>query len=164
MLFMMKSEKVKKVVLKNPHLRNLRKNLKTILRLAYNDKMKWYYGSLSKMTNGSEFSKKWQRFIEGIEEAFHKSTLGCQASGGCLTYQALLKKKIKEGAPKKNAYFFTIGRQYYEHLSVEELMDVDLVWVNIDGLNRWVCTKCYEDFKKFRDLTKGLDYGEGIDS
>jgi len=123
--------------------------------------MKWYYGSIIDMADSTEFKKTWQRFIEGIGEGLRKSTLGCHA-GECLTYRALLKKKIKEGAPKKDAYFFTIGRQYYEYLTVEELMDVDLVRVNIDGFDRWICTKCYENFKQLQVPCCGK--GEGYDS
>lgn len=158
---MMKRDIVKKVVLKNPHLRNMRKTLRTILRLAYEDKMKWYYGSIIDMADSTEFKRTWDPVMRNIQEAFRKSTLECHAPGGCLTYRALLKKKIKEGAPKKDAYFFTISRQYYEYLTVEELMNVDLVWVNIDGFSRWICTKCYEDFKQLQVPCCGKGEGYG---
>lgn len=164
MLFMMKKDTVKKVVLKNPHLRNLRKSLRVILRLKYEEMSKSYINQKINLVDGrKEFERIWDPVMRNNRNSFRKSTLGCQASD-CLTYQALLEKKIKEGAPKKNTHFSTIGRQYYEYLSVEELMDVDLVWVHIDGPARWICTKCYENLKKLQDLIPCCGKGEGYDS
>ncbi len=94
MLFMMKSEKVKKVVLKNPHLRNLRKNLRIILQLKYEEMFKPYFNKKMTLVDGrKEFEKKWDPIMRRIGDIFDKSTLGCRNLGDCLTYQALIEEK-----------------------------------------------------------------------
>ena len=111
-----------------------------------------------------EFERTWNLVMRNIGEASRKSTLGCHNLGVCLVYQTLIDEKKRKNIPKQEHKFHTISRQYYEYLSVEELMDVDLVWVHIGGPGRWICTKCYEKFKQLWDLIPCCGKGEGYDS
>lgn len=159
---MMKKEKVKKVVLKNPHLRNLRRNLRIILQLKYDEMAKYYINQKMSLLNGrKEFERTWDPIMRKIRDFFPKSTLGCSARGDCLIYQALVDEKKRKNLPKQNQKFSTIAPSLHEYLTVEELMDVDLVWVSDDGLGRWICTKCYQRYKLLRDSP---DWEESIDS
>jgi hypothetical protein len=158
----MKSKKIKKVVLKNPCLRNLRKNLRIVLQLAYDEKSKWYNDQKRKIKKNTgfdydkyrplldEFEKEWDPIMKEYADATLYSPLGCLNRGyGCMTYRDLREQKSK-------------GQNEPESLTLEEIMDVDLVWIDVDRWKGWYCVKCYQALVEEVDSEKfAINYARG---
>jgi len=131
----MKKQISKKVILKDTFLRNLRKNLRIILQLAFED-----------VENNN-----------AIYKTYLKSPIMCCRRSDCITYHRLIEKK--NGVTKKNSYFSSIAPSLYKYLTLDEIMDVDLVWVPFGYIEKWACIECYESyFKPLRGhLLAGVD-------
>jgi len=130
----MKSLKIKKVILKNPHLRRLRKNLRIVLRLAIQDKIRRLgkledlYLEKSKLRKLTPSQKKRQSQIIQLGDRLmrleRKSCITCNENF-CVFHK---------DRPGKSTWF--------EHRST----DLDLVW--IPWREKWVCLDCYEEYYK----------------
>jgi len=134
----MKWLNVKKVILKYPHLRNLRKNLRTVLRLAIQDeirrlsKLKRLYQE--KRIQGKQVPSQRKREIQ-ISRLSDK--LMRLESKSCITCHEVYCESHRKlfGDPKVR----------YD----KRITDLDLVW--IPWRERWVCLECYE--KYYKDTT-----------
>ena len=130
-MIIMKSKKIRKVILKAPELRRVRDNLRIILKLTINEeltrlqKLRILYRNKNYLTPSqqkrrSQLSREWNK----LYHRFNKSTLQCSNGAGCIS----LDKAIEEGLDPK-----------------DRPTDLDLVWV--PWLERWVCTNCFETFR-----------------
>ncbi len=63
-------------------------------------------------------------------------------------YRSLINKKIRKGVPKREDYFNSIAPSLYKYLTLDDLMDVDLIWVSFGYIERWVCKECYKNVLK----------------
>ena len=139
----MKSLKVKKVILKNPHLRNLRKNLRIVLRLAIQDeirrfsKIKNLY--LQKGIQGRKVPSQRKREIQTswlsdkLMHLEHRSCITCHEP-----YCIFHKNRI--------------GRATRFD---ERSTDLDMVW--IPWYEKWVCFDCYKHYHKDMTLDDFID-------
>ncbi len=127
----MKSKKIHKVILKNPHLRQIRNNLRTVLKLAINEeldrlgKFKRLYILKKKLTPSQK--KRWQCLSEKWNSLYHRyrqSTLQCACGAACSAFQEAKKHGFN---PQ------------------DRPIDLDLVW--IPWLEEWICI---DDFEKGR--------------
>jgi len=134
----MKSLKVKKVILNNPHLRNMRKNLRIVLRLAIDDEIHRLnkLGSLylQKYKQGKRVPSQEKRKIQ-ISRLKNK-LMRLEERRSCITCNEPYCISHKD-RPGKSTWF--------EHRST----DLDLVW--IPWYEKWVCLECYEEYHK--DMT-----------
>ncbi len=144
----MKSLKVKKVILKSPHLRNLRKNLRIVLRLAINDeirrlsKLNKLY--LEKSRQGKQVPSQREREIQISRLSDKLMHLARRSS--CITCNEPYCIFHKD-RPGKSTWF--------EHRST----DLDLVW--IPWYEKWVCLDCYDHYYKDMTLDDFIDsHGE----
>ena len=125
---MMKSKKIRKVILKTPWLRQVRDNLRIILKLAVKkelnrlSKLKRLYLYKKHLTPSQQrrkahLSREWNN----LYHSFIRSTLRCNCGAACTS----LDKAIEKGFNPQ-----------------DRLIDLDLVWV--PWLESWVCTSCFE--------------------
>lgn len=130
-MIMMKSKRIRKVILKTPELRRTRNNLRVILKLAVKDRLSrlssletLYFDKKnlnpSQQKRRSQLRKEWSK----LYHRFNKSTLECSNGAGCVS----LDKAIEEGLNPK-----------------DRPTDLDLVWV--PWFEKWVCTTCFETFR-----------------
>jgi hypothetical protein len=128
----MKSKKVRKVILKMHRLRQVRDNLRIILKLAVKeelrklDKLYDLYEDKKTLTPSqqkrrSQLGKKWK----SLDRAYYKSTLQCGSGAGCVSFQEAKKHGFN---PK------------------DRLTDLDLVWV--PWLEMWSCVECFEAYRQ----------------
>ncbi len=137
----MNSLKVKKVEIKDSKLRNLRKGLRQVLKLAVHDKFAYYThlenlyrekrikrGNLtpSQLKRTRELSKLKNK----LNTDFQRSVCHC-SSGYCLSTEQARPEKIP--------------------------MDLDMVWV--PWMKSWYCGACFEAY--YRDMTID-DFIEGF--
>lgn len=140
----MKSLNVKKVILKNPHLRNLRKNLRIVLRLAIDDKIrrldklnKLY---LEKSRQGKQVPSQKKREIQ-ISRLSDK-LMHLEERRSCITCNEPYCISHKD-RPGKSTWF------------EQRTNDLDLVW--IPWHEKWVCLDCYEEYHKDTTLEDYID-------
>lgn len=134
----MKSSEVRKIEIKNPFLRNLRTNLRKIIRSAYESETK----RLSRLGNlyrekhihfGLVPSQE-KRFFslvkrsDALMHAFNDSICYCSSGAGCVAY----KRLVEEGAINPP----------------DRPIDLDMVWIR--HYRQWVCTECYEKLYKIK--------------
>lgn len=139
----MKSLKVKKVILKNPHLCNLRKNLRTVLRLAIDDEisrlMKLEDLYLEKYNQGKLVPSQEKREIQvsrlsdKLMRLESKSCITCH-DVYCESHRKLFGPKLR---------------------SDKRTTDLDMVW--IPWCEKWVCLECYIQYYKDTTLDEYID-------
>ena len=144
----MKSLKVKKIILKNPPLRNLRKNLRIVLRLAIFDKIRELSELegiyINKREQGKQVPSQRKREIQLSQL---KIKLRHLMKRSCITCDIIYCESHRElfGNPKIRFD--------------ERTTDLDMVWIPWD--ERWVCVKCYDRSYKDMTLDDFIDsYGE----
>ena len=121
---MMKTDKWKIVINKNPNLRRLRKNLRTVIKLAVYDERRHLRHIrrlyLEKIPNLTPSQKKRNnnllRLSNELSEAYDQSILRCLCGAYCLSRQ-------KEG------------------FDINKCLDLDMVWNPLD--RAWICINCY---------------------
>ncbi len=128
----MRSKKVRKVILKTPRLRQARNNLRIILKLAVKEKLHrlsklkrlyLYKKHLtpSQLQRKAFLSKGWNK----LYHSFIRSTLQCNCGAACVS----LDKAIEEGLNPQ-----------------DRPTDLDLVWV--PWLEKWSCVECFEIYRQ----------------
>ncbi len=130
----MKSLKVKKIVLKDPRLRKMRSNLRTILKLAVKTKRE----QLDEYSRRG-YSYKYSDLSNALFTAYRTSISECNTACDCES----LKDRVEKGFMKP-----------WE-------TSVDLVMAWIPWEERWCCVKCYEKYYKnmtFNDFKKALEH------
>lgn len=136
----MKSKKPRLIVLKDPKLRKIRENLRTILKLAYDDESKrlsqltFLYLEKNILTPSQE--KRETQLIKMNDKLYHTfkdSILQCSLGAACNSY----KEAVENG---------TID-------AVERPIDLDMGW--LPQYVAWFCKKDYEDLK---DVHFDADY------
>ena len=131
----MKTSKVKKIILKNPHLRNLRKNLRIVLRLAIDDKIR----RLSKL-NKLYLEKSRQRKLTSSQKSRQSQIIHL---GDKLMHLEERKSCITCNEPYCISHKDRPGKStWFEHRTT----DLDLVW--IPWHEKWVCLECYDEYYK----------------
>ena len=124
----MKSKKIRKVILKTPHLRQARNNLRIIFKLEVKKELnrlsrlkKLYLNKKhltpSQLQRKAFLSKGWNK----LYHSFVRSTLQCNCGAACVS----LNKAIEEGLYPQ-----------------DRPTDLDLVWV--PWIESWICTACLE--------------------
>lgn len=137
----MKSKKVRKVVLKTPRLRQVRNNLRIILKLAVNeelfklDKIYDLYRNRTVLTP-SQQKRKLQVGKKGkaLDHSYYSSTLQCSCGAACVS----LDKAIEKGLNPE-----------------DRPTDLDLVWV--PWLEKWSCIKCFEYYRQGNMTSEDFD-------
>ena len=130
----MKSLKVKKVILKNPHLRNLRKNLRIVLRLAIQDEIRrldrledLYINKRKQIPSQEKREIQISRLSDRLMHLEHRSCITCHEPF-CAFHKDRVGKVIR---------------------SDQRTTDLDMVW--IPWYERWVCLDCYDYY--YKDMT-----------
>ena len=133
----MKSKKPRLIVLKDPNLRKIRENLRTILKLAYDDEWERLYKlahlylekDVQKDLTPSQRRREAQldRGRNKLYHTFKDSILQCSLGAACKSYE----EAVENG---------TID-------PVERPIDLDMGWLPQYGA--WYCKKDYEDLKDF---------------
>lgn len=128
----MKSKKPRLIVLKDPKLRKIRENLRTILMLAYNDESKrlsqltFLYLEKNILTPSQE--KRETQLIKmnnNLMRVYNNSILQCRLGAACNSY----REAVENGAIDP----------------IERPVDLDMGWLPQYG--SWYCKKDYENFK-----------------
>lgn len=134
----MKSDILRKIIVRDPRLLKVRKNLRDILKLFYLAEFR----SWSKLDNlyrekylrgkiTSSQKKRWfflsHRHNE-LMNTYDKSILECNSGAACLSHLELVKKGRID--PSKRS------------------TNLDMVWV--PHFKSWFCIKCYEEFYKIK--------------
>ena len=136
----MKSTKPRKIILRTEKLQNIRKNLRIILKLAYQDEIKrllsleliyqdkyianQFHLSPSQRKRQFELSKK----NDMLYQSFIKSILACSFGVACISYREVVKKGLLKPS--------------------ERPIDLDMVWV--PHYKKWYCQNCYEEILKIK--------------
>ncbi len=143
----MKSLKIKKVVLKDPHLRRLRSSLRILLRLAVKkknrklDKLEDLYLQKEKLTPS-------QRNRKNEISKLKNKLMYLSERSSCITCNEPYCVSHKD-RPDRVTLFdkFT----WFEHRST----NLDLVWV--PWVKRWVCLQCFNYYYKNMTLNDFID-------
>lgn len=139
----MKSDKWKHIIIKNSKLRHIRKNLRTIIKLAINKELK-RLSSLRDLYSNRGYSnltpsqRKRKRMLSRLGtdllNARQDSVLFCSMATGCMSRQKDLSMK-----------------------SLNCLnLDLDKVWDPLDKF--WICVKCYNYYFGTDELKKAYEY------
>lgn len=131
-LMLMKSKKVHKIVLRTPLARQLRFNLRTLLKLAIKEELsrlsniETLYGFKKNLTSSKkkrrgQLRKEWNK----LYHRFHRSTLQCGSGAACVSFQEAKKHGFN---PK------------------DRPTNLDLVWV--PWLEKWSCVECFETYRQ----------------
>lgn len=136
--WVMKSAIPRKIVINDPHLRKVRKNLRDIIKLAYlADFDNWLkldelYREKHLRGNITPSQKKRWFFLSQqhnkLISIYDKSILECNSGAACLSHRELVKRG--------------------EINSSDRSTDLDMVWV--PHFKAWFCIKCYEDYFKIK--------------
>ncbi len=125
----MKSKKWKVIRIKNPQLRRLRKNLRTVLKLAVSDELKrldllwdFYFDRFSVLTPSQIKRKDSLRTMgKDLSSASSDSILNCSYGTGCVSK--------REG---------------------RNILGEDMGWVPLVG--NWVCAKCHDHYHGTKEI------------
>ncbi|KKM04849.1 hypothetical protein LCGC14_1760090 [marine sediment metagenome] len=128
----MKSKKPRLIVLKDPKLRKIRANLRTILKLAYNDEririrdLEHLYTERETLTPSQQKRDiQLGRMNNELYHAFNDSILRCSLGAACNSY----KEAVEEGSIKP----------------IERPIDLDMGW--LPQYREWFCKKDYFGLK-----------------
>jgi len=128
----MKSEKIRRIELKDPALRRIRKNLRDIIKLATKDRIKELMDEERKLSEKEVIStEEKEKEIELARESDHllqllyNSIIQCSTGAACDSHQEAKRQGFN---PR------------------DRRTDLDMVWV--PEYQKWFCTKCYEHYYK----------------
>jgi len=128
----MKTEKIRRIELKDPILRKIRKNLRDIIKLATKDRIKILIDEEHKLVEKNVISpEEKKREIELTRESdhllelLHNSIIQCSSGAACDSHQEAKKQGFN---PK------------------DRRTDLDMVW--IPEYQKWFCTRCYDLYYK----------------
>lgn len=128
----MKSKKPRLIVLKDPKLRQIRANLRTILKLAYNDERKrlralehLYIDREALTPSQQKRDIQIGRMNNSLMTEYNRSVLTCSLGAACNSFKELVKK----GTIKPT----------------ERPIDLDMGW--LPQYREWFCKKDYEGLK-----------------
>jgi len=131
----MKSKKPRLIVLKDPKLRKIRTNLRTIIKLAYYNERE-RLGCLAdlyiqKTLTPSQQKRRSElnRRNNDLMTAYNNSILQCKLGAGCSSYEEMVEKGTID--------------------PIERPIDLDMGWLPgpFPPHGSWYCKKDYEDFK-----------------
>ena len=129
---MMKSEKIIRIELRNPTLRQIRKNLRDIVKLAVKDKIRKLMDEEHKLrekdilTPGEELRiTELSRKSDRLYHLLSASIIQCSMGAACDLHQKA-KKEIEGFDPR------------------DRRTDLDMVWVPED--RKWYCTGCFDSY------------------
>lgn len=136
----MKTSKPRKIILRTQKLQNIRKNLRIILKLAYQDETKRllnleriyqdkYIANQFHLTP-SQYKRKFELTKKNsmLYQSFIKSILVCSLGATCISYREVVKKGLLKPS--------------------ERPIDLDMVWV--PRYKKWYCLNCYEENLKIK--------------
>lgn len=128
----MKSEKIIRIEIKDPTLRQIRKNLRDIVRLAVKDKIKKLQDEgVELRRRGDLTSEEQKRRLElsrksnQLRNSLSASIIQCSMGAACDAHEKA-KKEIKGFDPR------------------DRRTDLDMVWVPED--RKWYCTGCFDSY------------------
>jgi len=136
----MHSSQIKQIILKSKKSREIRKGLREILNLAYNDEINRLHSLLKLYQNKrihfmgnltpsqKKRESKLHKIYEDLYHIYHKSILRCSSGAFCVSYREI-KEKVSINSPKRQ-------------------IDLDMVWV--PHYQAWYCTKCFDTFLKIK--------------
>ena len=121
----MKTREPRRIVIKNPQLKRVRKNLREILKLFYYDeskRLRELAGRCLITTSGRKEHNKLTRISAKLDHAYEKSILECSSGAMCTSYKEMVEKRSIKPS--------------------ERPINLDMVWIPHE--KAWFCTKCYE--------------------
>ena len=132
----MKANKWKKIIIRNPNLRQLRKNLRSVIKFAVDDELKrlrqiGYLYTNKRIEKGLTPSQQKRSFAisklkRDLRHSYSSSIIKCMSGSGCITSK-------KQGKP---------------HYIIS--LDVDMVWNPLD--ESWICINCYNHYFSSEEL------------
>ncbi|TXT58974.1 MAG: hypothetical protein BAJALOKI2v1_270002 [Promethearchaeota archaeon] len=146
----MRSENVIRVILKNDKLRKIRRNLRDLLKCAFEDKLKQLLREISECRKNGNEEKMDIKIKEhgNLISAKRSSTLGCGDDSEML-----------------NGKNYCVSIQKARELGLDEertKSDLDLVWIPI--LRQWICTECVKVYDwDNKDLWEELEKDSDVD-
>ena len=138
----MKSLKVKKIILKNPRLRTIRRNLRIVLKLAVSselERLRHLRRIYCDKRHLTPFQDKRETFLIKTSNALlarlSNSTCQCNLEERCISHRELVEKGLVKPS--------------------ERSPDLDVVW--IPWHKEWVCMKCYDSYYKNATLDEFVE-------
>lgn len=136
----MHSSQIKHIILKRKKSREIRKSLREILNLAYNDEIKrisgilnlyrdkriHFIGSLTPSQKKRELGL--QRIHDNLYHTYHKSILRCSSGAFCVSYREMIEKGLIDPPNRP--------------------INLDMVWVPHN--QAWYCTKCFDTYLRVK--------------